>query len=649
MDVERLSRIVSERVVGRQREIRVILSALTRGKPLLLFGLPGVSKTTILKEVAAVLSQDGSAHLFTVTGDEQLTAFSLVGSFDPALVLHDGFKPEYFAPGPLVQAMDSGGILYVEELNRAPSGVLNVLLTCLSDGYLDVPRYGRVQARAGFTVVGACNPLDDVGTGRLARGLADRFVTLELGYQTRAEEIEIVRRRTEGSRAGFIPFAVEVARATRSHPDLRYGASIRGAIDLVQLLEGLAVDELDEETFFLLGCSAYAGKVRVKPTVARTGCEIIVELMKSLLLRDYSGDFERLRLAPAPWGEPQEPGREEPAGDEEGSERQGGKRTSRPRDSADEVPGLARGGGSDEPGRSRSVPMVERDQSLPVTPSQTRELAESRDEAIAGAAEVRRWAAQLVLRKVGQTWDGHGQRADHTLVSEPWWQTLAGDVDLEGSLDGYVRTAGHPGPADLRLLARAREARHYLILVDHSGSMVGRKLLLAAVLAAVLSQLTADGRGDYAVLAFDDQLSQLKGFGEGRDVEAVIETILRLPEGRATDLSRAFLKAADLVAERPDTTDTLLISDCMPTRGDTSYEGLRRLAQCISELYVAYVEERGAAIELFGADGQRQRFDLYEWWARRWVGDDHFQQVHEVEDVTALVDRMSGLGPGDRV
>ena len=143
---------------------------------------------------------------------------------------------------------------------------------------------------------------------------------------------------------------------------------------------------------------------------------------------------------------------------------------------------------------------------------------------------------------------------------------MGGELDLDGSLEGYVRTGGRVEPGDLRLLTRAREARHYLILVDHSGSMVGRKLLLAAILAGVLAQLTAEGRGDFAVLAFDDQLAQLKGFGEERDVEVLVETILRLPEGRATDLSRAFAKAAELVAERPEASDCILISDCMPTR-----------------------------------------------------------------------------------
>jgi MoxR-like ATPase len=294
---------VAQRVVGRHQEIKLILAAIAKQKPILLLGLPGVSKTTILKEIAHALSNDRSPLLFSATGDEQLTAFALTGSFDPALVLQDGYKEHYFIPGPLAQAMRAGGILYLEELNRAPSGVLNVLITALSDGYIDVPRLGRIVAQPGFTVVGASNPLDDVGTGRLSHGLLDRFIVLELIYQSRDEECEIVRQRTGDQREGLIAYAVEIARASRSHPDLRHGASVRGAIDFVQLLEGYAAEELTRETLHFLGCSAYGSKVQVKPTAQRTSCAIITEIMDELLARNFGGQVEQLLKMQAPWGE----------------------------------------------------------------------------------------------------------------------------------------------------------------------------------------------------------------------------------------------------------------------------------------------------------------------------------------------------------
>jgi Mg-chelatase subunit ChlD len=406
--------------------------------------------------------------------------------------------------------------------------------------------------------------------------------------------------------------------------------------------------------FYMLGCSAFAGKVRVKPTVTRSACAIVRELMDGLLSRDYGGEIGSLLRAQAPWGEPEAPGEpDEPGGDADGLEPQGGQRSANAPREPDRVPGLVKPGGGQDAGRSRAVAALERDAALPSVPQppDATLFADERQPLLADVNDVRRWAADLVLRKAGDLRDGASQRAQDALVSEPWWRALHGDLDLENTLSEYVRTAGFPRAADLRLLARGRQARDFLILVDHSGSMVGQKLLLSAVLAAVLARLTAEGRGDYAVLAFDDAVASIKSFDEAADLDAVIETILRLPEGRATDLSRAFQVAAEMCASRPagGTTDCVLISDCMPTRGDATFSGLERLAQAIGSLYVAYVEEDAAAIELFSPTGARQRFDLYEWWALRWVGEDRFYTVREIDDMGGLVDRLSGIGPGDRL
>ena len=137
---------ITASVVGRRRELRLLLSALERGKAVLLIGLPGVSKTTMVRALAHHLG-DEPDRFVDVTGDEQLTGHALVGTFDPPMVLKEGYRPEHFVPGPLARAMTAGGILYLEEMNRAPSGALNVLMTALSERYLEVPRLGPRSTR----------------------------------------------------------------------------------------------------------------------------------------------------------------------------------------------------------------------------------------------------------------------------------------------------------------------------------------------------------------------------------------------------------------------------------------------------------------------------------------------------------------------
>src|SRR5207248_1064611 len=113
-------------LVGRRHELRLLRQAVALRRPVLLLGPPGVSKTTMLRVLAGPATQ-GRESVHWVTGDEQLSAHVLVGTFDPSLVLREGYRREHFWPGPLARAMRDGGILYIEELNRAPSGALNVL------------------------------------------------------------------------------------------------------------------------------------------------------------------------------------------------------------------------------------------------------------------------------------------------------------------------------------------------------------------------------------------------------------------------------------------------------------------------------------------------------------------------------------------
>ncbi len=624
--------------------MRLLQTALERRKAVLLLGLPGVSKTTIVRALARGVGEDGAPgdRFVDVTGDEQLTAHALVGTFDPPMVLKDGYRPEHFVPGPLVRAMRAGGILYIEELNRAPSGALNALLTALSDRYLEVPRLGRVAADPGFTVIGAANPLDDVGTARLSRGLADRFVVLELDYQPRDEELEIVRRRSGPARAGLHPFAVDIARASREHADLRHGASVRGAIDYADLLSGYELPELDLETLKRLGCSAYAGRMRVKPSAGRTACQIVHEIIDAILARDYEGSVDVLleHAAAAPVGDPADSDAD--GGGQRSDEAEAGLGTGdRPPDEddrrspEDEIPGLSRPGGA-EAGESRSVPMVDRDQPA-ARGARSGELEDVRDTHLRDPEAVMRAARELDLR-ARQGIPSLAGPSGLQLHSTHWTDGHSGQLDIDATVGAYVAGAATLQREDYKLLEREPHVRHYLILVDHSGSMVGRKLEAGATMAAALAQLSAAGRARYAVLAFDDQVAELKALDEEQDVEDVVERILRLPEGRATDLGKVLRAAAELSDGLPEATDAILISDCMPTRGATTFPALAGLAARVPSLFICLTEEASPAIRMFHSGRQ---IDLYEWWARQWVGDDRLAGIRDPDDIHRLVDLLS--------
>lgn len=234
---------VAARLVGRERELDLVLAAVAAGRDILLEGPPGTSKTTML----AAITREWGIPLLFVEGNANLTPAILVGHHNPARVLAEDYRAENFVPGPLVEAMRAGGFLYIEEFNRAPDDTLNTLLTAMADRRITVPRVGTIVAAPSFRLIASMNPYDNVGTTRLSTSVTDRFCRLAVDYQDEPAERDIVALRTghrddpPGALGGaLVADATAVTRATRRHPDIRQGSSVRGAIDCVLIATQLA-------------------------------------------------------------------------------------------------------------------------------------------------------------------------------------------------------------------------------------------------------------------------------------------------------------------------------------------------------------------------------------------------------------------------
>ena len=222
-------------LVGRETESSLIRSCLKARKNVLLEGPVGVGKTHLALAVTGELG----APVFRVDGDNRYTEQKLAGWFDPPMVIKKGFSQHSFMAGPLVQAMKSGGVLFINELNRLPEGVQNVLLPAIDERMISIPRLGEIRAAEGFLVIATQNPKEFVATSHLSEAILDRFELVTLQYQTSDEETAIVAqglvRKNLSAEKRLIDASVRIARITRDHPRVRRGASVRAAMSIAEI------------------------------------------------------------------------------------------------------------------------------------------------------------------------------------------------------------------------------------------------------------------------------------------------------------------------------------------------------------------------------------------------------------------------------
>ena len=280
--------------------MELLEAALSCGAHVLLEGPPGTGKSTLLRSVAS----DFAVPYVLVEGNAELTPTRLLGQFDPALVLTRGYVPEIFADGPLLAAMRAGALLYIEELNRVPEETVNVLLSAMSERQIVVPRLGRVVAAEGFAFVAAMNPFDAVGTARVSAALYDRTCRIVMGYQGEASEDRIVALHRDDLPSWWRQRAVRLVRATREHPDIEVGSSVRGAIDFARIAVALAgrrgLPVEDPSVGLAAANVALSGRIRLHDGCTRSAEEIIAELYGQFFAAD---DEESSRREGSP-GEP---------------------------------------------------------------------------------------------------------------------------------------------------------------------------------------------------------------------------------------------------------------------------------------------------------------------------------------------------------
>lgn len=249
------SKIVSEIekvIVGKHREVLLVVTAMLAGVHILIEDVPGVGKTTLASTLAGVAGLEFRRAQFTpdVTASD-ITGFNIYSKRD------EEFR---FTPG-LVMT----NIMLADEINRASPKTQSALLEAMEEGRVTVDGKPYVL-KEPFMVIATQNPAGYVGTFPLPEAQLDRFgIKLTMGYPTLEEEIGIVKNRCGDADGGIraaanaslitllqklvndvktddviYRYLVTLVAATREHRAVSLGASPRASIALSRLCRAYA-------------------------------------------------------------------------------------------------------------------------------------------------------------------------------------------------------------------------------------------------------------------------------------------------------------------------------------------------------------------------------------------------------------------------
>ena len=183
--IQDVSRQVALRVVGQEYMIDRLLISLLTGGHVLLEGVPGLAKTLTVRTLAETISTTFSRIQFT----PDLLPADVVGT-----QIYDQSTGQFkVKKGPIF-----ANIILADEINRAPAKVQAALLEAMQEKQVTIGGT-TYKLEEPFLVLATQNPIEQEGTYPLPEAQVDRFMLkLRVGYPTRDEEKEIMRRMASG-------------------------------------------------------------------------------------------------------------------------------------------------------------------------------------------------------------------------------------------------------------------------------------------------------------------------------------------------------------------------------------------------------------------------------------------------------------------
>ncbi len=244
---------VEKVIIGKRTEIVILLTALLSGYHALIEDVPGTGKTTLAGTLAKVTGLEFRRAQFTPdVMASDITGYNIYNRRIEDFEFREG----------LVMC----NMLLADEINRASPKTQSALLEAMEEGNVTVD--GKTYAiKKPFMVIATQNPSGYVGTYPLPEAQLDRFgVKINMGYPTKAEELEILKTKLDMSTGAevsnvitlaelngmadevtkvtvsetVLEYIVAIINATRNTRDLTLGASPRASVAIMKLSQAYA-------------------------------------------------------------------------------------------------------------------------------------------------------------------------------------------------------------------------------------------------------------------------------------------------------------------------------------------------------------------------------------------------------------------------
>ena len=206
--VEALNRETALTIVGQQNMIdRLMVGLLTKGH-ILLEGLPGLAKTLAIKTLSMAINAKFSRIQFT----PDLLPADIIGT-----MIYNPSNHEFSVrKGPIF-----ANFILADEINRAPAKVQAALLEAMQERQVTIGG-ATYPLEEPFLVLATQNPIEQEGTYPLPEAQIDRFMLkVKIGYPTKEEEREIVRRNLNDDLFGEVKQVVQPEEILRARKSVR--------------------------------------------------------------------------------------------------------------------------------------------------------------------------------------------------------------------------------------------------------------------------------------------------------------------------------------------------------------------------------------------------------------------------------------------